>query len=1250
MAWSQSDVLAPFSGRQGQASVYYNNQYWLIGGQDATTLKNDVWYSADGFNWKLATGNAAFSPRYGHQVFVSNGYMWIFGGYNGSSYLADIWSSQDGVNWGESTEQTGPSGRAFASVASYNNSTWLIGGKTNAGVTNDVWRWTMGWQPVTTVGTFVPTDNFGCAVYNNKIWVMGGTTSSGATNSVYSFDGKTWTPQQSLPSSGAVSWMTSWNYNNQLYALGDNGISGTYGCWAFTGTNWLPVNPPTGPRYGCSSLSANNAVWVVGGEVPASTPAAYLNDIWVYPQPPTPTITSTPTMTSTPMSTPCYTYDTVEGAQGTGPGQYNTLSGIAVNGQNIFVSDPGNNRVQKYDFNFNFLTSWGGLESGTGNGSFHAAEGIAVNPQDGNVFVVDTLNSRVQIFDQDGNYLSQFGTSGNGNGQFNYPVKISIDGQNHVYVTELMNHRIQQFIASNSNVAFNYTWGSVGTSPGQFDGIIGIAASYDGHYTYVVDSGDHFESRLQKFDMFAPSRHQFIAQTYSTLPLPITSNTSSNFGGVALDSANNVYLSYKNAQYGGDPGDNCIQVFSPDLNYITRIGITGSGPGQLGASAGCLALDSCGNVYVIDSKNNRVERFAPCNSVCTVVTTPTPTWTNTATPSIISSYWALATSSSGMALRINQASAYFKNNIWIIGGENGSTPLADIWSSTDGKTWNETTASAAFGARTGSSVCVFKNRIWVIGGYISGAMQSDVWSSSDGVNWDLMTSSATFGQREFGGVLSYNGKMWLFGGTNASGQSMNDVWSSSDGVNWSLVPSGTNFPARHTMTTCVFNNRMWVMGGVGNGLYADVWSSTDGITWNNATNNAAFGVLMGQSLIVYNNQMYVLGGFMPNQGDTYSGKVYTSMDGSNWSLVTNSANFGGRAYQSAVTAFGNMWVIGGQNGITGMSDVWYAPYGVAPTFTQTFTNTFTYTPTITNTPTNTFTYTPTTTNTLTVTNTPTNSFTCTPTITNTPTVTNTSTNSFTYTPTITNTATRTWTYTNTFTPTFTNTPTKSFTYTPTIINTLTKTWTPGTPTKTATQSAPTNTPTKTWTGTPTKTATQSAPTNTPTKTWTGTPTKTGTGTPTKTATATATRTSTGTTGSVMMFAAAMVEPAGISYRTPIIEATETPTETATPNEKSATLSFVQARPNVSNGTMPICFHVGLNRSARLTLSIFNLNGRLLYRAKATESEGSVDLEWNVRTTSGNTISSGLYVFSLKSEDSASDRKTEVKTGKILIRR
>jgi hypothetical protein len=76
----------------------------------------------------------------------------------------------------------------------------------------------------------------------------------------------------------------------------------------------------------------------------------------------------------------------------------------------------------------------------------------------------------------------------------------------------------------------------------------------------------------------------------------------------------------------------------------------------------------------------------------------------------------------------------------------------------------------------------------------------------------------------------------------------------------------------------------------------------------------------------------------------------------------------------------------------------------------------------------------------------------------------------------------------------------------------------------------------------------------------------------------------------------------------------------------------------------------LNRAARLTLSFFSLNGRLLYRTHVIESEGVVDLDWNVRTTGGNALSSGLYVYALKAEASEGDRKNEYKMGKILIRR
>jgi DNA-binding beta-propeller fold protein YncE len=62
---------------------------------------------------------------------------------------------------------------------------------------------------------------------------------------------------------------------------------------------------------------------------------------------------------------------------------------------NIFVVDEGNNRIQKFDSNGNFITKWG--TEGTGNGQFDEPTGIAIDSS-GNVYVVDRGNSRIQVF------------------------------------------------------------------------------------------------------------------------------------------------------------------------------------------------------------------------------------------------------------------------------------------------------------------------------------------------------------------------------------------------------------------------------------------------------------------------------------------------------------------------------------------------------------------------------------------------------------------------------------------------------------------------------------------------------------------------------------------------------------------------------------------------------------------------------------------------------------------------------------
>ena len=186
-------------------------------------------------------------------------------------------------------------------------------------------------------------------------------------------------------------------------------------------------------------------------------------------------------------------------------GELDAPYGIAVNTENIFVTDTGNNRVQIFDLDGNYVSQFGSvdLDGSKDNGEFDTPRGIAVN--DENIFVVDTGYDRIQVFDLDGNYVRQFGSSdfdgpGNNSGEFRQPRGIEVT-PDRVYVTDEISDKIVVFDLDGNHLI---SFGGSGDGDGQFDFPASITRERTG--LFVVDSHNR---RVQVFDVNGNYLDQF---------------------------------------------------------------------------------------------------------------------------------------------------------------------------------------------------------------------------------------------------------------------------------------------------------------------------------------------------------------------------------------------------------------------------------------------------------------------------------------------------------------------------------------------------------------------------------------------------------------------------------------------------------------------------------------------------------------------------------------------------------------------
>ncbi|MCR4322754.1 MAG: 6-bladed beta-propeller [Candidatus Azambacteria bacterium] len=308
------------------------------------------------------------------------------------------------------------------------------------------------------------------------------------------------------------------------------------------------------------------------------------------------------------------------GSFGSSASQFISPIGIVVDSsRNVYITDSGNNRVQKFTDTGEFIEQWGStcrLSDGfgcidpdgsgplvAGDGQFYGPHSIAVDSL-GNIYITELFNRRIQKFSQDGVFITKWGMQGVGDGQFNSPRGITVDSSENIYVVDGGNHRIQKF---DSNGNFITKWGTLGSSDGQFSFPLDVAAD-SLNFIYVADANNN---RIQKFS----SDGIFIAK-WGTLG---SGDGQLNFPkGVATDSSGSVYVT--------DYGNYRIQKFTSDGSFVTKWGSVcqistgfgcidpdGDGPLELGDGQfvfpiGIVARPS-GNVYVIDFGNNRIQVF-----------------------------------------------------------------------------------------------------------------------------------------------------------------------------------------------------------------------------------------------------------------------------------------------------------------------------------------------------------------------------------------------------------------------------------------------------------------------------------------------------------------------------------------------------------------------------------------------------------------------------------------------------------------
>ncbi len=306
--------------------------------------------------------------------------------------------------------------------------------------------------------------------------------------------------------------------------------------------------------------------------------------------------------------------------------------GVAFDGSgNIYISDDNLNAtaVRRVDLatGLIYTAAGSGAIGFTGDGGqalaaeLNSPAGLAIS--NGVVYFADVANERVRMVSNNNIITTVAGTGIRDNGPatnafLNFPEGITIDGSGDVLVADTGNAEARRFkVGGNIN------------SLGQLQGGAPFGATVDqaGNF-YLTAEEPSFPSELPQVLKIGPDGTTAVIagngpDGFSGDGGPATLAVFNTPQGVAVDAAGNIYVA--------DYGNHRVRKIDTTgtINTIAGNGkVQFSGDNGPATSAGMdpfdLALDSAGDILVVDQLNNRIRKIAPNNTITTVVGTGVP--------------------------------------------------------------------------------------------------------------------------------------------------------------------------------------------------------------------------------------------------------------------------------------------------------------------------------------------------------------------------------------------------------------------------------------------------------------------------------------------------------------------------------------------------------------------------------------------------------------------------------------------------